>query len=408
MPSSREGMLWESNCNGVRTQHAASLTLIYFNLMRIKSIHLQNFRNHADAKIEWAPHINLITGPNGAGKTNLIDAIHYLCMTSSFVSSSDRYVLQQGAPYFTVNGQFEGNIRSEFEVTCSYSYGEGKKIFVNDSPLDRLSDLIGRVPVVVLSPQDKKLTAEGPKQRRSFIDALISQISHSYLQNLFDFRKARRQRNKLLQKFRGPRELLDEWLEPWDAQLVTFGSRIVAKRTEVLRQFQDYLAQQYEHISEMPQKPHLEYQTFYEPSENVDEIENHYKAKLLKAREHEMYREVTTVGPHRDEIAFYLDDIELRKYGSQGQHRLFALSLKLAQLYYYTEQLEDQPIFLLDDVFGDLDTHRTEVLLKALVEHKGQTFITSANPHFFEKVIDFDTDNNRRYVVENGQVSCKC
>lgn len=372
--------------------------------MRIKNLHLQNFRNHSDLKVEWAPHLNVIVGPNGAGKTNLIDAVHYLCMAGSFVSTSDRYVLQKGAPYFTVKGYFEGRIRSEFEVACSYSNGEGKKIFVNDRPLDRLSDLIGRVPVVALSPQDKKLTAEGPKVRRSFIDALISQISHSYLKDLIDFRKARKQRNKLLQQFRGPRELLDEWLAPWDAQLVEFGSRIVAKRTAVLNQFKDYLARQYEHISEMPQKPHLVYQTFCEPVEDFEEIKRQYKDKLLQAREHEVYREVTTIGPHRDEIVFYLDDIELRKYGSQGQHRLFALALKLAQLYYFTEQLDDQPIFLLDDVFGDLDTHRTEVLLKALTEHDGQTFITSATPQIFDEVIDFKSERNRKFSVQDGKV----
>ncbi len=372
--------------------------------MRIKNLHIQNFRNHSETQVEWAPHLNVITGPNGAGKTNLIDAIHYLCMAGSFVSSSDRYVLQKDAPYFTVKGRFEGNIRKEFEVTCSYSYGEGKKIFVNDSPLDRLSDLIGRVPIVVLSPQDKKLTAEGPKQRRSFIDSLISQISHSYLQDLFDFRKARRQRNKLLQQFRGPRELLVEYLEPWDAQLVEFGSRIIAKRTAVLNQFKDYLAKQYEYISEMPQKPHLEYKTFCEPSEDAIEVAERYKNKLEESHDHEIEREVTTIGPHRDEIVFYLDDIELRKYGSQGQHRLFALSLKLAQLYYFSEQLDDRPIFLLDDVFGDLDAHRTEVLLRALTEHEGQTFITAAKPHFFEQIIDFSDQNNRKYKLENGKI----
>lgn len=372
--------------------------------MRIKNINLQNFRNHSDAEVDWAPHLNVIVGPNGAGKTNLIDAIHYLCMARSFVSTSDRYVLQKEAPYFTVKGNFEGNIRSAFQVTCSYSSGDGKKIFVNESPLDRLSDLIGRVPVIVLSPQDKKLTAEGPKQRRSFIDALISQISHSYLQALFDFRKARRQRNKLLQEFRGSKEMLIDLLEPWNAQLVEYGSHIVSKRTAVLNQFQEYLAQQYKHIAEMPQKPHLEYQTLCAPSEEVEEIKQRYSAKLNEKQEYEIERELTTIGPHRDEIVFYLDDIELRKFGSQGQHRLFALALKMAQLYYFTEQLDDQPILLLDDAFGDLDTHRTKVLLNALEKHGGQTFITSASPQVIKETVDFGTTKNRLYHVKNSNV----
>lgn len=373
--------------------------------MRTTRTVLQNFRNHLDTEVEWAPHVNVITGHNGAGKTNLIDAIHYLCMSRSFVASSDRYVINQDAPYFTIDGHFEGNIRSSFEVTCSYSRGEGKKIFVNDSPLDRLSDLIGMIPVVVLAPEDKKLTSEGPKERRSFIDSLISQISPAYLKDLLDFRKVRRQRNTLLQDYRGPEDVLIDYLEPWDAQLVEYGARIVAKRTEVLNQFQDYLSKQYELISGMRHQPHLKYQTFCEPSEDAEVIADRYQEALEEAREKEVEREVTTVGPHRDEIVFYLDDFELRKFGSQGQHRLFALSLKLAQLFYFSEELDDLPIFLLDDVFGDLDPHRTEVLLQALIDHAGQTFITSASPVPFEQFMTFDGEKNRHYSVKNGEVT---
>jgi len=375
--------------------------------MRTTRTALQNFRNHVDTSVEWAPHMNVITGHNGAGKTNLIDAIHYLCMSRSFAASSDRYVVNQDAPYFMIKGHFEGNIRASFEVGCSYSRGEGKKIFVNESPLDRLSDLIGMVPVVVLAPEDKKLTSEGPKERRSFIDSLISQISHAYLKDLLDFRQARRQRNKLLQQFRGARSVLIEYLEPWDAQLIEFGSRIVAKRTHVLNQFQDYLSKQYQIISGMEHKPHLQYQTFCEPSEDIEEIKKRYGKALDEARDNELDRELTTVGPHRDEIVFYLDDFELRKFGSQGQHRLFALSIKLAQLFYFSEHLDELPIFLLDDVFGDLDTQRTEVLLQALIEHAGQTFITSASPVLFDQFVTFDGVKNRKYTVKKGEVTAR-
>jgi len=348
--------------------------------------------------------MNVIIGPNGAGKTNLIDAIHYLCMTRSFISTSDIYVVNQDATFFMVKGHFEGNIRAGFDVGCSYSRGEGKKIFVNESPLDRLSDLIGMVPVVVLAPQDKKLTSEGPAERRSFIDSFISQISPRYLKDLLDFRKARKQRNKLLQEFHGSREVMLAYLEPWNVQLVEYGSRIVAKRTEVLNQFRDYLAKEYELISGMRHKPHLEYQTFCEPSEDVKVVQDRYREELEKALDNELEREITTVGPHRDEIVFYLDDFELRKFGSQGQHRLFALSLKLAQLFYFSDELDDLPIFLLDDVFGDLDAQRTDVLLNALIEHAGQTFITSANPIPFDDYVTFDGTKNRKYRVDQGKV----
>lgn len=372
--------------------------------MLITELALQNFRNHEQTAVEWAPHLNVIMGPNGAGKTNLIDAIHYLCMSRSFIAGSDLYVVNHDATFFMVRGHFEGNIRSSFDVSCSWSRGEGKRVFVNDSPLDRLSDLIGMVPVVVLAPEDKKLTSEGPAERRSFIDSFISQISPRYLRDLYSYRTARRQRNRLLQEFRGSREQLLVSLEPWDAQLVEFGSRIVAKRTEVLNRFEEYLAREYEVISGMRHRPHLQYQTFCEPSGDPVEVEERYRAALEEKLDQELDREVTIVGPHRDEVVFFLDDFELRKYGSQGQHRLFALALKLAQLLYFSDELDDLPIFLLDDVFGDLDAQRTEVLLHALRDHAGQAFITSANPIPFEEYVAFDGVQNRKYEVADGTV----
>lgn len=373
--------------------------------MRITHLELFQFRNHQKTKVGWAPHLNVITGPNGAGKTSLIDAIHYLCMSRSFVVSSDQYVAHQGESYFMLKGHFEGQIRSDFEVSCSYSRGEGKRIFVNDAPLNRLSDLIGMVPVVVLSPDDKKLTKEGPAERRSFLDSFISQIAPSYLRDLFDYRRIRKQRNTLLQEYGGAFNMLDVYLEPWNKQLVETGSRIIAKRHEVLEKFKTYLAKDYTLISGMNLTTGLAYQTFCEPSLDPHIVEEQYYSELTRLYDKELERQQTLVGPHRDDILFFLAGKELRKYGSQGQHRLFALSLKLAQLHYYSDELDDLPIFMLDDVFGDLDMHKTGILLQALQAHNGQTFITSTNPVPFEDFVDFDGDRNRFYSVKDGILS---
>ncbi|MGB0346857.1 MAG: DNA replication/repair protein RecF [Balneolaceae bacterium] len=372
--------------------------------MQITSLSVQNFRNHQQNNVEWLPHLNVITGPNGAGKTSLIDAIHYLCMSRSFVSSSDQYVVHQGESYFMLKGHFEGNIRSEFEVGCSYSRGEGKKIFVNDGPLDRLSDLIGMVPVVVLSPDDKKLTREGPAERRAFLDSFISQLSKEYLRNLLEYRKIRKQRNSLLQQYSGAPHILEMYLEPWNKQLVEKGSKIIAKRYEILQKFKEYLAKDYAMISGMNLTTELEYKTFCDASQSVEGIEQQYFDQLASLNEREIEREQTLVGPHRDEITFYLGDRELRQYGSQGQHRLFALSLKLAQLHFYSDELDDLPIFMLDDVFGDLDPHKTGILLNALQIHPGQVFITAANPVPFEEFINFDGERNQLLKIEHAEI----
>lgn len=373
--------------------------------MRNTKTVLRNFRNHIETSVEWAPYLNVITGPNGSGKTSLIDAIHYLCMSRSFVSNSDMYVVNQDESYFMIEGHFEGQIRSEFDVSCSYSRGDGKKVFVNNSPLERLSDLIGMVPVVTLTPDDKKLTLEGPTERRSFIDSFISQISPAYLRDLIEYRRVRKQRNSLLQEYRGPVSVLEAYLEPWNVQLVESGSRIIAKRHEILENLKSYLAEDYTMISGMDLTANLEYQTFCKPSTDSKEIEKNYYERLEEVQSKEIEREQTTIGPHRDEITFFLDDFELRRYGSQGQHRLFTLSLKMAQLHYYSDELDDLPILMLDDVFGDLDLSKTEILLDALQQHKGQIFITSANPVPFSDYVDFDGTNNRFYKVNEGMVN---
>ena len=198
--------------------------------------------------------------------------------------------------------------------------------------------------------------------------------------------------------------MLKSYLEPWNMQLVETGSRIIAMRYQVLENFKAYLEKDYAMISGMDLTTGLKYQTFCEPSADVEVIKAAYEKALEETVDKEIEREQTLTGPHKDEVVFYLDDFELRRFGSQGQHRLFALSLKLAQLHYYSDELDDLPILMLDDVFGDLDPKKTEVLLKALQEHEGQIFITSANPVPFEEYVKFDGDRNRFYKVEHGKV----
>jgi len=375
--------------------------------MRINRLKLQFFRNHEETEVRFAPHLNLFTGSNGAGKTNLIDAIHYLCMTRSFVASSDQYVAHHDEKYFMIDGDFEGEIRSSFKVSCSYSRGEGKKIFVNDSPLVRLSDLIGMIPVVVLSPEDRKLTSEGPAERRTFLDSMISQISPKYLRDLIKFRKIRKQRNKLLQEYQGPLSMLKSYLEPWDVQLAQIGSAIIFKRAEVLEKFKEYLAIQYQSITGLNLEPTLRYESICDEYDSHEQIHEEYVKQIESNFEKEAEREQTIIGPHRDEVVFYLGDIELRNYGSQGQHRLFSMALKMAQLFYYSDELDDLPIMLLDDVFGNLDQQKIDVITEALTKHSGQTFITSASERPFDQEMFKGSEQNVWFTVENGTVSSK-
>lgn len=373
------------------------------------AISLTNFRNHQQTDVSWGAHVNIITGPNGAGKTNLIDALHYLCMGRSFTSSSDRYVVRQEAASFLVKGTFRGSIRSAFEVGCSYGRGEGKKLFINDSPLERHADLIGRVPVVLVSPDDRRLTGEGPAERRSFLDALISQTSPSYLDDLIRYRRIVRQRNRLLADPQMPSHQLGLMLEPWDLQLIEIGSRIILQRAEGVQAFQFYLEKAHGELAGSGLVPSIRYRTICDTGSgsrsDPGRIHKEYDAALRESAERERERRQTLTGPHRDELVFYLNEMELRKFGSQGQHRIFALALKMAQLYFYNEALEDLPVFLLDDVFGDLDRQRTETVMQMLLQHEGQSFLTAAHP---DKISGFSSKGRERissYEVRAGQVT---
>ncbi len=372
------------------------------------SLEIFGFRNHEHTRLEWGRSVNLLVGPNGAGKTNILDAIHYLCMSRSFVHPSDMYAIRKGHQGFMIKGRFEGKIRSQFEVGCAYKRGEGKSITVNDSPLERISDLIGMVPVISLAPDDKKLTAGGPVERRTFIDGMISQLSRTYLKDLVEYRRVVRQRNRILAEIKDP-QMRAMQLEPWDHKLIETGSGIIKRRAEILERFAGYLADAYQQVASIRQQPSFIYQTIVgSPDElSPDELKEHYRGKLRDMEDREIDREQTLVGPHRDEIVFLLDELEVRKFGSQGQHRVFALALKLAQMDLYTEELEDLPILLLDDVFGDLDPAKTEIFLNVLLGHEAQTFITAANPDLLLEIVPIEGDENRVWQIENGKATLR-
>lgn len=369
--------------------------------MHINKLSLHQFRNHSETHLRFRPGINLITGANGVGKTNLIDAIYYICMSRSFTTNSDQYVVMQGASGFSLKAEAGGSIRKAFSLGCSYSRSDGKQFKVNDSPLPRLTDLIGLIPVVVLSPDDKKITREGPAERRAFLDKMISQVSRSYLSELVGYRKIVQQRNRLLSMHNTRASIIEAQLEPWNRQLAKAGAHIIAKRHQILQDFDRLLRKSYEGISGIELRPHFTYKTLSGLQLPADQpaIEQHFLELMEQGREREQERQITLHGPHRDDLVFYLEDMELRKFGSQGQHRLFALALKLAELGLFTEMLEDLPVFLLDDVFGDLDPSKIEILTTMLNAHEGQSFITAANQSPFKGLIPFDDEGRNKHIA---------
>ncbi len=359
--------------------------------MILHTLRLRSFRAHAESEFSLAPSINLLYGPNGAGKTNVLEAIHYLCLTKSFTASRDRYAVRKDAPYFEVEGTVANVREKPMTVRLAYVPGEGKSIFVNGVELDRLADIVGTLPVVVFSPEDYDLTAGGPSDRRRFVNNILSQARPVYMDDLMKYRRARRQRNEVLRSYKKrsappPAEVL----EPWTEELVSLGSRIVHRRQQFLQTFAEDLAEAYRRIEAVAERPTIEYDTIGDlaPDASVEDIAAEFRAALDRKHGQERDRGTTLVGPQRDELIFRLDDLEVRRYGSQGQHRTFAMALKLAQYFYLQARSDTEPLLLLDDAFGKLDADRTDVFLDLLrSDAVGQSLITATHRAPFDEVL---------------------
>lgn len=376
--------------------------------MIINHLRLISFRAHEESSPAFGPKVNLIYGPNGAGKTNILEAIHYLALSKSFLSATDGYALRKGAAFFELEGSFSGTHRAGLNVRLAYMPEEGKRMFINKSPLERLAKIVGQIPIVVFAPSDQALTAEGPDVRRRFLNNILSQARPVYLDDLMKYRRALKQRNVLLTQYRRTRSLAREVLSSWDAELIRLGSRVILSRLRFVHVFSDFLEEAYERIDSVSEHPHMRYRAIdqFDPEADEQAIQEAFMAKLHQSSKRELELGRTMVGPHRDELIFTLNDLEVRRYASQGQHRTFGMALKLAQYFYLKAQIDESPILLLDDLFGNLDETRTQVFLELLDSDViGQSIITAAQRAPFDKTLSFGTDDNRALYVDAGQVS---
>ena len=372
--------------------------------MVLTELILRGFRAHEHSELSLSSGLNLIYGPNGSGKTNLLEAIHFLALGKSFLASKDSYSLRFGAPFFDLRGTFEQEGRSAFEVRVIFKPDEGKRILVNGAPLERLADLVGRIPIVILAPVDQSLTEGAPEERRRFLDNTMSQARPSYLNALLKYRRTLKQRNAVLSAGRSVRP---ELLAPWNEEFVKGGVQVSLLRARFVEEFGRYLDQAWNLVESIGERPTLEYNGFTSVRDWTDgqEIERKFRSKMEQSYSSEKSMRRTLVGPHRDELTFRLNDIEVRRYASQGQHRTFGMALKLAKYLYLKEITQRTPLLLLDDVFGDLDLRRAGVFLDLLQNKKvGQSVLTAADDTHFRTVVGFDGRTNNAIEVRSGAV----
>jgi DNA replication and repair protein RecF len=346
--------------------------------------------------------INALLGNNSEGKTNVLEAISYLGLTKSFYSASDVTVLQSGKDFFEIEGRILTDAGTENTVHVSYRKDPSEKeISVNHARVDKLTSFIGKFPVVILSPESNGITFGPPAERRKFIDLILSQVNAVYFADLQEYRRVLRQRNKILSDARFTGKYHPKVIEPWDINLVQYGSRITQRRRIFAADFQSFVRRSYSELVKRNEEPQVEYVGVAGGS--IDEITASMTSEICKYQSEEVRRGATLVGPHRDELKMSINGMSVQEYASHGQHKSLLVALKIAEFFYVKESRNEVPIFLLDDVFSELDESRSQHILD-LIGGLGQTIITTTGESVFRGAFNWN-GQNRKFHVERGTCS---
>ncbi len=341
--------------------------------MIIKSIELQNFRNYEDLNISFDEGTNIFYGDNAQGKTNILEAAYLSGTTKSHKCSKDKEMIRFG--------EQESHIRTvvvkkdkEYQIDMHLKNNRSKGIAINKVPIKKASELFGILNMVFFSPEDLNIIKNGPAERRRFLDSELCQLDKIYLSDLTTYNKILNQRNKLLKDMVYRPDLKDT-LPVWDMQLVETGRKIIRRRKQFVDELNEIVHDIHYRIS--GEKENLLLQ--YEPS--IEDI--FFEDELSRVKERDMRQCMTSVGPHRDDLLFSIGEVDIRKFGSQGQQRTSALSLKLSEIELVKRSIHDTPVLLLDDVLSELDSNRQNYLLNSI--HDTQTLITCTGLDEFVK-----------------------
>ena len=357
--------------------------------MIIKSIELTNFRNYDSLSLEFDKGTNILYGDNAQGKTNVLEAIYLSSITKSHKGSKDQDIIKFGENEAHLRTYLEKDVDT-YKVDMHLRRSGSKVIAVNGQKLKKAAGLLGLLNVVFFSPEDLSIIKNGPSERRRFIDMELCQLDSFYLYNLNNYNKIVNQRNKLLKDIYTNYSLKDT-LDIWDSQLISYGSKIIERRVAFINQLNEIIYDIHKKLSGDKEEILIK----YEPNVLIDDFEK----KLKKNQEKDIKLKMTTVGPHRDDICIDVNGIDIRKFGSQGQQRTAALSLKLSEIELVKKITKDTPVLLLDDVLSELDSNRHKYLLDSIGNI--QTIITCTG------LDDFVNDRfeiNKLFKVSNGKI----
>ncbi len=364
--------------------------------MIIKKLRVQNFRNYESLDCSFEPGLNMIIGENAQGKTNILEAIYTACTGRSFRTRDDRDMIRFNRDFARIHLELQEKT-TQTSLDIAILKNSSKEIRVNRIPLQTYADLIGKALVIVFSPDDLRLVKEGPQERRRFLDREISLISPGYYHSLIRYNKTLKQRNKLLKILQHNTSQKDT-LVNWDEQLCTFGAEVIAKRLDFIDKITEISHKMHYEISEGKESLSVHYLSFTDNPQGLscDKIASGMKSKLYSQTDSDIQRGTTSVGPHRDDFILKVNDLVLRDYGSQGQHRSAALALKLSGIEIIWRETGRFPVVLLDDVMSELDPSRQNALLSSLANT--QIIMTSTDTANLEP--DMVRRANRYHIVQ--------
>lgn len=357
--------------------------------MYVKSLELENYRNYKSLSLSFDKGTTILYGDNAQGKTNILEALYVSATTKSHKGSKDREIVNFESE--------EGHIRTIFEkddldyrIDMHLRKSKSKGIAINLEKIKKASELMGLLNIVFFSPEDLNIIKEGPSYRRHFVDMELCQLDQFYIYNLNNYNKILNQRNKLLKDlYFNPS--LKETLGIWDTQLESFGSKIIERREQFCQQLNEIIYDIHFRLSGGKE----EIQIKYEPNVSAQNI----GLMLKREQERDIRTKITSVGPHRDDFSFIVNGIDIRKFGSQGQQRTAALSLKLAEIELVKKITKDYPVLLLDDVLSELDSNRQNHLLNNIGDI--QTIITCTG---LDEFVNNRFEVNKVYKIVNGAV----
>ncbi|MFD0716183.1 DNA replication/repair protein RecF [Paenibacillus sp. GCM10027626] len=368
--------------------------------MYLKSVQLQQYRNYEQLELQTDSQVNLFVGPNAQGKTNLLEAIFVLALTKSHRTSKDKELIGWQAANARIRGEVDkkyGALTLDLILST-----QGKKAKINGLEQRKLSDFVGALNVVMFAPEDLEIVKGTPGIRRRFLDMEIGQVQPGYLHTLGQYAKVLVQRNNYLKTSHsgGSQQAM---LDIWNMQLAEYGVKIMKKRQSFIHKLQTWAEQIHSGITGGAEALTIVYRPSFDAELEEEEsvLFEQFMIKLSQVKDQELRRGMTMVGPHRDDLAFFINGKEAQIYGSQGQQRTTALSLKLAEIELIHEEIGEYPLLLLDDVLSELDQRRQTQLIETF-QNKVQTFITTTG---LESVDISKLTDSRIYHVRDGQVA---